>query len=132
MPDAIGGGTVRVAKVTLTSAQVQALVTTPITLVEAPGAGMIVSVLSATCYIDYNSVAYTTGADILIEYGTATIVTFDGVLALTADTVMVASPAGSAVVAAVANAAVVITADDVPGAGNSPVTVSVVYTLISL
>jgi len=132
MPDAIGGGTVRVAKVTLTSAQVQALVTTPITLVEAPGAGMIVSVLSATCYIDYNSVAYTTGADILIEYGTATIVTFDGVLALTADTVMVASPAGSAVVAAVANAAVVITADGVPGAGNSPVTVSVVYTLISL
>ena len=132
MADAIGGGTVRVAKVTLTSAQVQALVTTPITLVAAPGAGMIASVLSATCYIDYNSVAYTTGADILIEYGTATIVTFDGVLALTADTVMVASPAGSAVVASVANAAIVITADDVPGAGNSPVTVSVVYTLISL
>ncbi len=36
------------------------------------------------------------------------------------------------IVAAVSNAAVVITADDVPGAGNSPVTVSVVYTLISL
>ena len=132
MADAIGGGTVKVAKVTLTSAQVQALVSTPITLVPAPGAGMIASVLSATCYIDYGSVAYTTGADILIEYGTATIVTFDGVLALTADTVMVASPSGSAVVAAVANAAIVITADDVPGAGNSPVTVSVVYTLISL
>jgi len=132
MPDAIGGGTVRVAKVTLTSAQVQALVTTPITLVEAPGAGMIVSVLSATCYIDYNSVAYTTGADILIEYGTATIVTFDGVLALTADTVMVASQGGNAAVGSVANAAVVITADGVPGAGNSPVTVSVVYTLIGL
>ena len=132
MPDGIGGGTVRVAKVTLTAAQVQALVTTPITLVEAPGAGMIVSVLSATCYIDYNSVAYTTGADILLEYGTATIVTFDGVLALTADTVMVASQAGSAAVGAVSNAAVVITAEGVPGAGNSPVTVSVVYTLISL
>ena len=113
MPSGIGGGTVRVGKVTLTAAQVQALVSTPITLVEAPGSGMITSVLSATCYIDYNSVAYTTGADILIEYGTATIVTFDGVLALTADTVMVASQGGSAVVAAVSNAAVVITADDV-------------------
>ena len=132
MADAIGGGTVKVAKVTLTAAQVQALVTTPITLVPAPGAGMIVSILSATCYLDYNSVAYTTGADILIEYGTATVVTFDGVLALTADTVMVASQGGSAAVAAVSNAAVVITADDVPGAGNSPVTVSVVYTLIGL
>lgn len=132
MADAIGGGTVKVAKVTLTAAQVQALVTTPITLVPAPGTGMIVSILSATCYIDYNSVAYTTGADILIEYGTATVVTFDGVLALTADTVMVASQAGSAVVASFNNAAVLITADDVPGAGNSPVTVSVVYTLISL
>jgi len=132
MPDGIGGGTVRVAKVTLTAAQVQALVTTPITLVSAPGTGMIVSILSATCYLDYNSVAYTTGADILIEYGTSTIVTFDGVLALTADTVMVASQGGSAVVASVSNAAVVITADDVPGDGNSPVTVSAVYTLISL
>jgi hypothetical protein len=88
--------------------------------------------MSATCYIDYNSVAYTTGADILIEYGTATIVTFDGVLALTADTVMVASQGGNAAVGSVANAAVVITADGVPGAGNSPVTVSVVYTLIGL
>ena len=132
MPSGIGGGTVKVGKVTLTAAQVQALVTTPITVVEAPGAGMIASILSATCYIDYNSVAYTTGADILVEYGTATVVTFDGVLALTADTVMVASPAGSVVVAGIANAAIVVTADDVPGDGNSPVTVSVVYTLISL
>lgn len=132
MADAIGGGTVKVAKVTLTSAQVQALVTTPITLVPAPGAGMIVSILSATCYLDYNSVAYTTGADILIEYGTATVVTFDGVLALTADSVMVASQSGSAVVASFSNAPVLITADDVPADGNSPVTVSVVYTLISL
>src|SRR6185369_16791372 len=132
MADAIGGGTVRVAKVTLTSAQVQALVSTPITLVAAPGAGWITSVLSATCYIDYNSVAYTTGADILLEYGTATIVTFDGILALTADTVMVASQGGNAAVASVSNAAVVVTADGVPGAGNSPVTVSVVYTLIGL
>ena len=131
MPDAVGGGTVRVGKVTLTAAQVQALVTTPITVVEAPGAGMIVSILSATCYIDYNSVAYTTGADIILEYGTADVVVFDGILALTADTVMVASPAGSVAVAS-ASSAVNVTADDVPGAGDSPVTVSVVYTLISL
>ena len=132
MADAVGGGTVRVAKVTLTSAQVQALVSTPITLVPEPGAGWIVSILSATCYIDYNSVAYTTGADIILEYGTADVVVFDGILALTADTVMVASPAGSVVVASAVNAAVNVTADGIPGAGDSPVTVSVVYTLIGL
>ena len=131
MPSGIGGGTVKVGKVTLTAAQVQALVTTPITVVEAPGAGMVTSILSATCYIDYNSVAYTTGADIILEYGTADVVVFDGILALTADTVMVASPAGSVAVAS-ASSAVNVTADDVPGAGDSPVTVSVVYTLISL
>ena len=131
MPSGIGGGTVKVAKVTLTAAQVQALVGTPIQLVEAPGAGMVTSILSATCYLDYNSVAYTTGADIILEYGTADVVVFDGILALTADTVMVASPAGSVAVAS-ASSAVNVTADDVPGAGNSPVTVSVVYTLISL
>ena len=131
MPSGIGGGTVKVGKVTLTAAQVQALVTTPITVVEAPGTGMVTSILSATCYLDYNSVAYTTGADIILEYGTADVVVFDGILALTADTVMVASPAGSVAVAS-ASSAVNVTADDVPGAGNSPVTVSVVYTLISL
>ncbi len=131
MPSGIGGGTVKVAKVTLTAAQVQALVGTPIQLVEAPGTGMVTSILSATCYLDYNSVAYTTGADIILEYGTADVVVFDGILALTADTVMVASPAGSVAVAS-ASSAVNVTADDVPGAGNSPVTVSVVYTLISL
>ena len=131
MPSGIGGGTVKVAKVTLTAAQVQALVGTPIQLVEAPGAGMVTSILSATCYLDYNSVAYTTGADIILEYGTADVVVFDGILALTADTVMVASPAGSVAVAS-ASSAVNVTADGIPGAGNSPVTVSVVYTLISL
>jgi len=131
MPSGIGGGTVKVGKVTLTAAQVQALVTTPITVVEAPGTGMVTSILSATCYLDYNSVAYTTGADIILEYGTADVVVFDGILALTADTVMVASPAGSVAVAS-ASSAVNVTADDVPGDGNSPVTVSVVYTLISL
>ncbi len=132
MPDAVGGGTVKVAKVTLTSAQVQALVGTPIRLVDPPGAGMIISILSATCYIDYNSVAYTTGADIILQYGTADVVLFDGILALTADTVMVASQAGSVAVGSAVNAAVDVTADGIPGAGNSPVTVSVVYTLISL
>jgi len=131
MPSGIGGGTVKVGKVTLTAAQVQALVTTPITVVEAPGTGMVTSILSATCYLDYNSVAYTTGADIILEYGTADVVVFDGILALTADTVMVASPAGSVAVAS-ASSAVNVTADDVPGAGDSPVTVSVVYTQISL
>ena len=131
MPSGIGGGTVKVAKVTLTAAQVQALVGTPIQLVEAPGAGMVTSILSATCYLDYNSVAYTTGADIILEYGTADVVVFDGILALTADTLMIASPAGSVAVAS-ASSAVNVTADGIPGAGNSPVTVSVVYTLISL
>ncbi len=132
MPDAIGGGTVKVAKVTLTSTQVQNLVGTPIRLVDPPGAGMIISILSATAYIDYNSVAYTTGADIILQYGTADVVLFDGILALTADTVMVASQAGSVAVGSAVNAAVDVTADGIPGAGNSPVTVSVVYTLISL
>jgi hypothetical protein len=132
MPDVRGGGTVKVGQVTLTAAQVQALVTTPIQVVAAPGAGWIVSILSATAYIDYNSVAYTTGADIILEYGTADVVVFDGILALTADTVMVASQAGSVAVASAPNTAVNVTADDVPGAGNSPVTVSVVYTLIPL
>ena len=132
MPDVVGGGTVRVAKVSLTSADVLDLVSTPVTVVDAPGTGRTISILSATAYLDYNSAAYTTGADLLLEYGTATVVTFDGILALTADTVMVASPAGSVASGAATNAAVVVTADDVPADGDSPLSIYVVYTLIGL
>ena len=132
MTDVRGGGTVKVSSVTLTAAQVQALVTTPITVVAAGGSGTVISVLSATAFIDYNSVAYTGGADLLLEYGTATVVTFDGILALTADTVMVASQTGSVAVAAAENDPIVVTSDDVPADGNSPVTIYVVYTLIYL
>lgn len=134
MPDVRGGGTVKVGSVTLTAAQVQGLVSAPVTVVAAGGAGTVIVILAATAYIDYNSVAYTGGADLVLQYGTGTgdIVLFDGVLALTADKVMVASPSGTDTSAAIANAPVVVTSDDVPAAGNSPVTVSVVYTLIYL
>jgi len=132
MPDDVGGGTVKVAKVTLTAAQIQTLGSAYITVVDAPGAGRTISVLSATAYLDYNSVAYTGGADLILTYGTAAIVTFDGILALTADSVAVASPAGTETSATFVNSTVQVTADDAPAAGDSPVSIYVVYTVIGL
>lgn len=134
MTDVRGGGTVKVASVTLTSAQVLALVSAPQTVVPAGGAGTVISILSAAAYIDYNSVAYTTGADIVLQYGAGTvdIVTLADILAATADSVAFGTPTGTQTSAEVANKGIVVTADDVPADGNSTVTVYVVYTLFYL
>jgi lipopolysaccharide export system protein LptC len=77
-------------------------------------------------------VAYIGGADLILTYGTAAIVTFDGILALTADSVAVASPAGTETSATFVNSTVQVTADDAPAAGDSPVSIYVVYTVIGL
>ena len=45
-------------KITLTSAQILALNTTPVTLVAAPGNGKFINVLSAVAKLNYNTTAY--------------------------------------------------------------------------
>ena len=120
----------------LTSAQVLASFTTPITLVSAPGAWKAIHVESIVASIDYNSAAYATNTTMEARYtdGSGTKVTADisSLLAVTADTII--SVGGiEAQLVLTQNAPVVIrTATGNPATGNSPVTVEVFYRVVSI
>jgi len=56
------GGAVQSVRVTLTSAQLLALHTSPVTIVAAPGAGLAVEPVFASCTLNYGSAAYNDSA----------------------------------------------------------------------
>lgn len=137
-------GIERVARVTVTSAEVLALNATPIELVAAPGAGQALIFEGAQLHLDYNSAAYAgiaAGEDLAISYtGGAQVAEIEatGFLDQTADEYRWAYPAANtgAVLPSVtptANAALelsmlvgeVIT-------GDSPVIVEVRYRTVTL
>jgi hypothetical protein len=60
----------RIATGTLTQAQLQAI-GTPISLIAAPGAGKVLVVDEVELFHDYATAAYTSGADLQIEYATS-------------------------------------------------------------
>lgn len=63
--ESLGG--LQVAKVTLSSANVLALFTTPITLVAAPGAGFAIETLAITIRNNFGTASYSTAGDIVIR-----------------------------------------------------------------
>lgn len=66
-----GPGYIREATVEIATADVLDLFDTPITLVAAPGAGLYNEFVSATLWLDYNSIAYdgvAAGEDLIISY----------------------------------------------------------------
>jgi len=118
-------------RVTLSSAEILALNSTPKTLVSAPWAWRIIDVESITAFVDYNSAAYATNTTIEFRYtnGSGAKVSADisNLLAATADKIITVRGVASEVVN-VANAAVVaVAATWDPVTGNSPVYVTVRY-----
>ena len=119
--------------VTLSSAQVLALNTTPITLVGAV-AGYAIEAVSVSVKLDYNSAAYATNTNLIIITDTAGNPQFkrDSLLTQTTDTVwkfpVVNPTSGTQLIANKALTAFVATGD--PTAGNSPITIFVNYRLL--
>ena len=123
-------------KVTLSSAQVLALFTTPIALVDAPGAWFAILVHRVTGAVDYNSAAYATNTTQEVRYtnGAGTKVTADFTALVTATADKFVSVGGiEAATTLTENAAVVVcNATGNPATGNSPVSFTVDYSIVSL
>lgn len=134
------------AQVTIATASVLLLNTTPVTLVAAPGAGKFLELVSAHFWLDYNTVAYNGIAadeDLEIRYTNGSgqevaSVEATGFLDATADAHALAKPASAAVGTAeliqpVANAALVLfMSTGNIATGNSPLKVEVFYRIRDL
>jgi len=131
---------IRVQKTTITTAQVLALETTPITIVAAPGAGLFNEFVSATLFLDYNSAAYAAvagGDDLEVRYtdGSGVVVAnqeLTGFVDQTNDELRILSPAGTAVatdddIVPAVNAVLVAFLSGAITTGDSPLIVECLY-----
>lgn len=122
-------GAIKKAEVTLTSAQILALNTTPIDIVAAPGAGKAILPISGYAYVDFGTAAYATNTDIDIVDATAPTVslfTAATVLAATADEYAYLRETAATAAIITANSALQVTevtGDPVTGDGTCKVVV---------
>lgn len=123
------------ADTTITTAQVLALNTTPITLVAAPGAGLVLVVKALYSSITYNSVAYVcNAAGLSARYtdgsGAVTAVLTQAFCQASASALQYV-PAAVTALTPVANAPIVLAAGSAnPTTGNSAIKVRVFYTTV--
>lgn len=124
-------------EVSLTSAQILALATTPVELVPAPGAGKVLQFLGALLILDYGTIAYTESADNLtINYTdesgltASEVIETTGFIDQTNDEMITAVPVKDIV--PVANAALVLSNEnDQFAAGDGVMRVKIIYAVHS-
>ncbi len=127
---------VRTVKVTLSSAEILQLFTTPKTLVAAQGSGKIINLISVTANLNYNSTTYGTNTDLQFAIGTGWggIITMTGFLGSSSNSIKI-SPitAVSGDPANISNRSLrVICPSGNPITGNSTVDIYVTYNVITL
>ena len=126
------------AKLTIASADVLTLNTTPLTIVAAQGVGTAIEVISASVKIDFNTTAYATNTTLqLISPGGATLVqaTTTTVLAVTQNThtgFIRTAPVASGGSIFENTALTVNVFNGNPTAGDSDITVYITYRIITL
>lgn len=127
------------ADVTIATAAVLTLNATPVQLVAAPGAGLMLVPEFAVLFLDYNSAAYdgiAAGEDLTIRYTNASgalvaTIETDPFLAATADAVRIVRPVTTAAHLPVANAALVLhLSTGEIATGNSPLKVRTYYRVL--
>lgn len=129
-------GTVQSRVVTLTSAQILALFSTPITLIPAPGANKYISIDEILAKNTFNSVAYTGANALEVRYTDGSGQKLTGDLAsafIDAAATRVDKAVGAATAVAVANAAVVAAVPTAnPAAGNGTITLDILYRVVTI
>lgn len=119
-------------KVTLSSAQILALNTTPIEIVAAPGVGKVISVRSMVTSLNFNTIAYATNSIFGLVYsGENTLVTQSQLLFSTVDKITTSITVGN--LEMFSNTAVdAKSLSSNPTLGNSTVDVYITYEIITL
>jgi hypothetical protein len=124
------------ASLTIASADVLQLNTTPLTIVAAQGAGTAIEVISASMKMVYNSVAYATATTLALNVATAGAYQLEWTSATLASTLDRFSRGGIISVAGeayVENQPLTVTVDTAdPTAGDSDITVYVYYRVITV
>ena len=122
----------------LSSAEILALNTTPITLIPAPGAGKIIIPQYVSGHLNFNSIAYVAGGNLELGYDgnlSTTVVVSFGTTYTTGESVLNSSAAGlpsGQVSTQVSNKGLQVhTASGDPTTGNSTYTIDVWYTVIT-
>ena len=89
-------GYVVTAKISLTSAQILNLYTTPIQLIPSPGVGNFINVLSITASLIYNTLTYTTNTTMSIYFpGSSGSLSNNSLLASSASSVVISTINGT-------------------------------------
>jgi len=129
-------GDVREVEITLTTAEILALYTTPKTLVAAPGANKVAQFMGAVGFLDFNTAAYTTRGILTVKYtdGSGTAVS-DAVAAAAlvqqADDCYEEFAKVSVEAELAVNAALVLACDTGnPVVGDSPIRIKVFYRIL--
>lgn len=119
-------------KVTLSSAQILDLNTTPITLVAAPGSGKMIVPVAVSYRLNFNSSAYTTNLNLRLRMN-GTLTQNSGILGLGATAYSMQPLAGGAYSTDITNTALTIdVATGNPAAGDSSLDVYITYCVITL
>jgi hypothetical protein len=130
--DSVGAG-IFTTKVTISSAQILALNTTPITLVAAGGAGTVIEPITKFLFLDYNSAAYATNTNLRLIINGSVLDTAADVLTGAADTYRYLTAGLSSTTTNIVNQPLTIdVATGNPTAGNSPLYVYITYRIITL
>lgn len=128
-------GVILSASVTLTPSDILSIHATPITIVPAQGAGTFVSALNIFFWLDYNATAYATDTTLRLQYSDGTtVVQNTGILAYTTDYFSrLYSTSISTTNTSIINDGIQITTPSSnPTLGDSPVKITVLYSVITL
>jgi hypothetical protein len=122
--------------VTIPSANVLTLFTTPYLLIPSPGAGYYIQVLTAACKVSFNSIAYAVSTSLVIQTDTANRSQhlFSNALNATVNRISVSSQQGISAAGdtqLISNKAVYLTSSGVnPTLGNSDIIIYLTYRII--
>lgn len=133
---ASGSGVMQSATVTLSSANILSLHTTPITIIPAQGAGTVIQLIAMTISMSYNSVPYATDVTLRLLNGVS-VVNQDGSCLSSASDYYANKSLQSNYSVAGSNtfenvAVTMTTPTSNPTAGNSSVKITVLYSVVNL